>query len=119
MPPVGQKSASLKGPPKALSASTPPTMVAGKSLKASSPYSKPLIISLAVATPGSNGMFLSFMDAAKERVKPGEIANFAPASSTALKVSAFMTVPAPVMASGKALATASIASSAFGVLRVI
>ncbi len=34
-PPVGQKTTSPKGAPKDLSALTPPTMFAGKSLKAS------------------------------------------------------------------------------------
>jgi len=77
------------------------------------------MISLEVATPGTNGIealravFISF------GVPPGESAYLAPASMAALRSFSLNTVPAPTIISGASLATALMALSAAGVRRVI
>lgn len=55
MPPVAQKRSSGNGPESARNAAIPPAPPAGKNLKQLKPASTPAWISLAVATPGSNG----------------------------------------------------------------
>ena len=59
----------------------------------------PNINSDKVAMPGINAMFPVFAAANKRGVKPGLIANTAPASSAAFNCSGVVMVPAPTIAS--------------------
>ena len=69
-------------------------------------------------TPGTTGIFLSRHHSTVAGFKPGDTINFAPAFTAFSASSGLITVPAPIIISGKASLIFLIASSAAAVLKV-
>lgn len=117
MPPVGQNRTPPNGPPNARRVAKPPAASAGKNLNRAYPNSRPRMISVAVATPGSRGTPRCAAARARDSVKPGDTANFAPALIAASRSRSQSTVPAPTTTPGTRLIS-EITSRAAGVRRV-
>ena len=79
MPPVGQKTASGKGPASAFSMPTPPAWCAGNSFIAVKPAAPAAMTSDGVITPGSSGSALARAASASSGVNPGLTPKRAPA----------------------------------------
>ena len=79
----------------------------------------PTISSDKVEIPGIKAILPSLAALSKAGVKPGLIANTAPASSAAFNCSGVVIVPAPTMASLTSWLISRIASKAIGVRKVI
>ncbi|MNT61514.1 hypothetical protein D3C72_1991660 [compost metagenome] len=83
MPPVGQNFSCASGPYSDFSIGTPPAASAGKNFRKVKPDSSAAMASLAVATPGNSVMPAPCAPSASFCVRPGDTANWAPASRTA------------------------------------
>ena len=119
MPPVGQNRTSASGPPSACNMARPPACAAGNSFIKVKPWSRAVMTSLGVITPGTKGSLAARTVSTSAGVQPGERAKRAPASITRCTSTACVTVPAPRCMAGTLRATASMQARPCGVRSVI
>ncbi len=117
IPPVGRKCTVGATARNAERARTPPAASAWKNFTSPNPASAARISSVAVATPGTNGMDRSAVKSAA--LDPGLTAKAAPAAMTSSSWAFDTTVPAPTTAPPTVERTASIADIAPGVRSAI